>query len=294
MFSNNFINALKEYNFNSLPNTKIVENRFTRWGRNNKYWAIANDFGITFGDYSRDIKDFVPFEKKDILINNDFYKAQENYKAASISSNYEKISKYVTDQWKHSNILYGHTHNYLIKKKISGLSLRILNDTLLLVPLYDANGKIWSMQYITPDGKKFLKKGGKAKGNFTKIGTYKKRIFLCEGYATGETIYKATNECTVACISACYLIDAAINIRNKYPDTEFVFCSDNDQYGLRNTGKECAINAAKIVNGHVIFPFFKDYQLSKQPTDFNDLYCLEGLDSVRHQIYNIWGIKYDK
>lgn len=68
-------------------------------------------------------------------------------------------------------------------------------------------------------------------------------------------------------------------INNKIPDTKIIICADNDAYSEVNTGVEKAREAARNIGADVVIPQFAD--TSMHPTDFNDLYILEGRDAVR-------------
>ena len=56
-------------------------------------------------------------------------------------------------------------------------------------------------------------------------------------------------------------------------------CADNDCYSQQNIGLEKAKGVALFSNAQVIVPQFKD--ASMNPTDFNDLFVLEGKDAVK-------------
>ena len=73
----------------------------------------------------------------------------------------EKASKDAESLWEKSKPA-DPAHPYLIKKKVSPFDLRQNRRDgmdILLVPLLDLDGKLWSLQYIYPDGKKFFSQG---------------------------------------------------------------------------------------------------------------------------------------
>jgi putative DNA primase/helicase len=74
-------------------------------------------------------------------------------------------------------------------------------------------------------------------------------------------------------------------MRHKYPQADLIIAGDNDQFNKINIGILKASFAAEYVQGRMVLPRFKD--LSSKPTDFNDLHCLEGLDTVSHQIMEV-------
>jgi len=103
--------------------------------------------------------------------------------------------------WSSAKPLVSANHYYLVSKQIRAYGLRQLNQ-MLLVPIQDAQGRLVSLQFITPDGAKRFKSGGRIKGCYTAIGTLTKSAFICEGYATGATIHQATGQSVVVAFSA--------------------------------------------------------------------------------------------
>ena len=170
-------------------------------------------------------------------------------------------------------------HPYLSKKKVQSYGLKEYKDCLL-VPLFDNEGKLWSLQFITKDTKRFLS-GGKKKGCYFVIGTISpsENAFVCEGYATGATIHECSKIPVVVAFDAGNLKSVIQAIREKYPQLKMTICADNDCYSQPNIGLEKAKEAALIANSQVIVPQFKD--ASMNPTDFNDLFVLEGKDAVK-------------
>jgi putative DNA primase/helicase len=187
--------------------------------------------------------------------------------------------------WNNANPLI--SHDYLRKKKVSSHGLREYKGCIA-IPLFDENGKIWSLQFIDAEGNKRFLSDGKKKGCYYVIGDIEKsdRIFICEGYATGATIHECTKEALVIAFCTAGLKPVTQIIRRKYPNTKIVICADNDQFhdnGV-NPGVEKAIEAAKEINALVVKPDFRD--TSTKPTDFNDLFILEGAEAVKAALQN--------
>lgn len=82
-------------------------------------------------------------------------------------------------------------HPYLVRKQVPAHMARQEGGNLLL-PVYDAEGKIQSVQTIAADGGKMFARGAPMKAGRLNIGIFMGRVFLCEGYATGAAIYEAT------------------------------------------------------------------------------------------------------
>lgn len=171
-------------------------------------------------------------------------------------------------------------NNYLNKKNVRPYGIKEYKNCLV-VPLYDILGKLWALQFIDAEGNKRFLSGGKKKGCFFAIGSLEgaEKAFICEGYATGATIYECMQIPVVVAFDAGNLKPVAKAIHNKYPQLKLFICADNDAYSEVNTGVEKARKAAQIPGVQLIIPQFKD--ISTKPTDFNDLMILEGKDAVK-------------
>ncbi len=169
---------------------------------------------------------------------------------------------------------------YLKKKGVVAYGLKSFKDTLL-VPIQDMAGTIHGVQFIAPDGSKKYKTGTNKAGHFFKIGQSKnKTVVLCEGYATGASIHQATGHAVVIVFDAGNLLPVAQSIRSKYPAMKIVIAADDDQWTDGNPGITKATEAARAVNGLLAIPAFPDNR-GPQDTDFNDLACLAGPETVR-------------
>jgi hypothetical protein len=82
-------------------------------------------------------------------------------------------------------------HVYLTRKAVGAHNCRQEGERLLL-PIYDANGDIMSVQSIDNDGGKMFQKGAPVKAGRMWIGIHLGRTIICEGYATGASIHEAT------------------------------------------------------------------------------------------------------
>lgn len=170
---------------------------------------------------------------------------------------------------------------YLEKKHVQNYGVRLL-DGLLLVPMRDTKGRLWSLQTITKTGEKRFLAGGRKKGLFHLVGELSDRLVICEGYATGASIHEATGLPVAVAFDAGNLESVAFNLRAVLGKTVIHVAADNDAYSTANIGLIRARVAAGIAGGRLLVPRFTD--ASTKPTDFNDLHCLEGLSAVRDQI----------
>ncbi len=198
-------------------------------------------------------------------------------------------------------------HPYLVRKGVAPGPCRE-RAGVLLVPMYNTDGVLCSLQFISATGdKRYLKDG--AKGTLRLAGS--ETVALCEGYSTGWTVHAATGWTVEVCFDT-----AGLKARAGAGRVD-VICADDDQWVFRagrrpttlgddksswpagddpvwtewrkngllyNPGFEAATAALNKVGGtcRLVDPKFKS--TSSRPTDFNDLQALEGLDAVREQL----------
>jgi putative DNA primase/helicase len=122
---------------------------------------------------------------------------------------------------------------------------------VLIVPLYDAKDKLVNLQFIQPDGTKRFLSGGQKKGCFWTLGEMTDTLLICEGYATGSSLFEYQGLHTVISFDAGNLIHVAQVIRAKNPKAEIIVAGDHDQSG---TGQKAARSAALAVGGKVLIP----------------------------------------
>ncbi len=186
-------------------------------------------------------------------------------------------------------------HPYLQRKQIkpcaglkAGMWQQRQKPDCLLIPMRDGDGVLWNIQAIFPTkdddlgrDKDFLY-GGRKQGLYFSIGKPDGVICICEGFATGASIYEATGYAVAIAFDAGNLEAVATAIRVKYPAVKIIICADHDQFKDSNTGVDKATKAAAAIGAEVAIPEFTN--LETMPTDFNDLHCLEGLEAVRKQL----------
>lgn len=172
---------------------------------------------------------------------------------------------------------------YLERKKVEPFDVRFKEDQLI-IPLRDVEGKLWSLQYISPDGTKRFLTGGRKKGCFHSIGQLEdgQTIIIVEGYATGASLYMAMKESTVVAFDAGNLDPVIEELKKAYPKSSIVIAGDDDSWKEKNVGRMAAEEAAQKHGCSLVFPTFKNTET--KPTDFNDLHGLEGIEEVKRQI----------
>lgn len=178
-------------------------------------------------------------------------------------------------------------HPYLKRKQVKSYGLKQTGKALVM-PIYNKDRQITSLQFVCPDGfKKFLP-GGRIAGCFSLIGTLQSApdAFVCEGYATAATIHETTGKPVLVALNAGNLLPSCKAIKKMYPDIRLTIVADNDAFTSGNPGKIRAETAAKAINAKIVLPHFQD--TSTKPTDINDLYLLEGKEEVLKQIENAY------
>lgn len=174
-------------------------------------------------------------------------------------------------------------HPYLVKKGIAAHGTVQLGDDLL-IPMHDINGRLWGLQRILSDGRKFFLPDQRAAGCLYQIGTPGAEIYICEGFATGASIHAATGAAVFCAFSASNLQRVAIALRKRFPfPVVITIAGDNDAYTAGNPGKAAAENAARTLLIRSVVPTFST---PGHWTDFNDLAQTEGLEEVSRQLKN--------
>lgn len=171
-------------------------------------------------------------------------------------------------------------HPYCKAKGVQPHGLRTERDCTLLVPMEDADGVLHSLQTIAPDGSKRFLPGGRVRGCFHAIGTLGKALVICEGMATGRSIYECTGLAVACAFSAGNLAPVAHALHKRYPRLQLLIAADDDHATEGNPGLTAARAAALAVGGAVVVPQFPSDR-PRKATDFNDLFLLAGADAVR-------------
>lgn len=172
-------------------------------------------------------------------------------------------------------------HTYLTNKGVQAHSIRIEGGHTLLVPMRDAEGRLWSLQSIAPDGEKRFMPGGRVKGCYYAIGKPSGRVVVAEGFATGATIHEDTGLAVAVAFNAGNLLPVAKAVRAKLPCITLVVAADDDWKTEGNPGLAAAKEAAQAVGGLLAVPDFSGLTRRDTDTDFNDLHRLAGTVEVQ-------------
>ena len=154
-------------------------------------------------------------------------------------------------------------HPYLQRKRVSGEGLR-QDGNRLLVPMFDADGMLWNLQAIAPDGSKRFATGGRQAGLHCLIGEPGAVILTGEGFATCAAARRATGYAVAVAFSAANLTATAQAVALAHPAADLVILADDDAHLVdhptirKNVGLEAARAAALAVGARLAIPPRKD------------------------------------
>lgn len=204
--------------------------------------------------------------------------------------------KVVRRCWEAAHELAGDApHPYLVRKGIPALGgIRVDDKGALLVPVVDGNGDFQSLQWIAADGTKRFKKHGRVPGGHFVLNPTPAAcavaegrppvVLVAEGYATGVTLARATEQTVVVAFNAGNLEAVARSIRERLPAAVLFIAGDNDEAAEKkqrpNVGREKALAAAAAAGGTVLLPVFD----GAAGSDWNDLERARGQEHVREAL----------
>jgi putative DNA primase/helicase len=193
------------------------------------------------------------------------------------------------------------THEYLGRKSIKGNHrARVDYRNTLLIPVEgldeDLNYTFEGVQMIYRNADnnqwvKFYNTGLVKKGSFTRVVEFDVKktefVYLCEGFATGCTIYMATNVPTVCAFDSGNLDVVVEKLKSLNPDIKIIIAADDDFQTIIN-GKQFNVGISKAIACQKKFPnvTYKKpkFTYRNDETDFNDLHILEGIEVVTEQL----------
>lgn len=152
----------------------------------------------------------------------------------------------------------------------------------LVIPVFDGDGALQSVQDIFPDGRKQFAKDCRMKGGRFVFGELVdgNDITLTEGFSTGASVYESGIGAVVNCFCGANLAVVAAGLRKRYPNSFIRVAGDLDVHGKGAEYARAAV-AAAMPNSDMVLPAFSDGQ---DHGDFNDLHQFDGLDAVRDQL----------
>lgn len=252
------------------------------------------------------VQNFKTGIKEKILQNDsvkiDNFSSNSSYKTNKklLENEYLKTAKILEDEFKNAKWAYS-KNPYLVKKGFDE-NFYLKQDKMgnILIPLKDINNKFWNLQRIFQNGDKMfgklLSKNEKEKqlsfkskktGCFYIIGSKSlnnlKDIIIVEGFSTGASLYKAINKPVIVAFDVGNIENVYLEIKKKYPNKNYIICSDNDHYKDINIGLKTALYLKDTYKLNYILPKFKE---NETLSDWNDLYLLKGLNEVKEQFFN--------
>ena len=186
-------------------------------------------------------------------------------------------------------------HEYLRQKRIAHIQdFRLGEKGELLIPLHHA-GKtkdFMSLQRIFPNGKKYFIQDTAtcpACYEFEPEEENDRLIFICEGIATGETIYRLTwKRFRVVCAMNCNnLLQVTEGIKERYPRAEILIGADNDLGTYAKTGNNPGRSRAEFVvkAGHAKGIIIPDFLAHQDGSDWNDYEKINGADKAADEFF---------
>ncbi len=124
-------------------------------------------------------------------------------------------------------------HEYLTRKGIQAApGVRVNNKNELVIPFSNRNGAIRSYQRIPVTGGKDARIliDSEKTGNWFALGTPRngQPVLFAEGYATAASLHEATGLPVLMTVDGGNMIAVAENARQKWTQSPFIFCADND------------------------------------------------------------------
>lgn len=167
-------------------------------------------------------------------------------------------------------------------------------ERLLVIPMTDAAGKIQSLQFISPSGRKTFLKGGAKKAALAQPfvrGVFpaypaSETIGIAEGFATAASVSRLYGIPCFCAFDAGNLAPVTETLLKKYPNAAIRIYGDRDPKS--ETGQTRALEAVRLIplarRGGLYLPEFTEQDLAlfqdlygKAPTDFNDFAIVRGL-----------------
>lgn len=192
------------------------------------------------------------------------------------------------------------THEYLVRKRIKALrgvvlakqSLRLgsyynqfkateadkvyyyIGRGDLLIPAINIDKEFVTYQKITADGTKRQRIDISTVGAFYLMGQLTEdteTVYLCEGYATGYSLFEAAGQTVLVCFDVNNVGFVAQQLKARYPNLSMVFSTDNDRKKVTKVGIYKGFEYAYRFDMPFVFPCFANNDENDGRSDWNDL-----------------------
>jgi len=217
--------------------------------------TIAEAVGRLTGGQSIELSDTDRQKRKEWLAAQEAI-AQQLRKAAIEQAN---------RRWDRAREVEG-TQGYLERKHVAPCGARMEGDNLL-VPMWDANGDIINVQSIAPDGTKRFQKDAPTVGARFYIGIGFGRVTICEGFATGASIYEAVPDKVCIAFSAGQVENIA---------REMIAAG----VGVVIAADRKGLSAMEQLGAELGVPVIAPPQLASGDDDFNGQMIEQGVEAV--------------
>ena len=244
---NDIISYMRTQGMEYVPETIVYDGKMHRFSTDpskqgdDAGWYSADIISsnvrlVYFGDWRKGIKSrFARGEKNDLTENE---KLEIEFKIEQHRLQEEAERKKLYDDRASEALRLWNTYQdattsnlYVVKKKIFPHETKTDSTGRLVVPVYNEEGHLRSLQYIPEDGKakKFLW-GTSVNGCFWWLGDPEApRVFLVEGFATGASVNEATGSTVFIAFSASSIPKVAKILHDHGKDVTIV--ADNDPAG---------------------------------------------------------------
>ena len=179
------------------------------------------------------------------------------------------------------------TFPYLVTKRILPHGAKRgrddANRPVLVVPMRDIDGVLWSLQTIRADGGKRYLSGSRTAGCFHAIGEQlatAKRIILTESFGNAGALAAHHEGAIVCAFSVGQLLNVGTALATRYPNAALIFAADFDspEGGDGGPGVHYATKAANALGAELWIP---EAIPGRDKTDFSDWHILQRQQSER-------------
>lgn len=241
------------------------------------YECLRQGIKRTWKDTTTPIQPLTPVQRQAL---NSQIEAKRLNEAKRLEAQHLSVSKQALAIWRKAQPASS-AYPYLLKKNVTPYLARMNQDDLI-IPVHDVNNKLWSVQFIAPNGEKRFLKGGRKHGLFCSLTckvhdlAHKDKVLVCEGFATGATIATLEpNHAVIVAFDAGNLDPVVDALLSRFPDLPIELIADNDRKAQLKTGVNTGIVKAEAVakkypNIIVRVPTFSD-DAPIELSDVNDL-----------------------
>ena len=236
-------------------------------GSLNGWYAVYTNMGVyagAFGSWktgeshawcSKAKNEISPAEREALKLRYEQVKSERAAEQKKVWADAAKKAEYLWNKGAPAKSGDDTAHAYIKAKGIKPYGVKTLRESLI-VPARNAARVITTLQFINPDGQKKFLTGGQITGSYFSIGKPDKVLLICEGFATGATLYEATGHAVAVAFNAGNLKPVAEALRARLPDLTILICGDNDAGTDGNPGLTKAREAAAAIGARFVVPNF--------------------------------------